>query len=258
MITKSTIIATLCAIAFFSLPAFAQKTGKKPTQTITARTPSVQPEPRFCLHMTVNENGDSEITVQKEDGSRTLTSGDSALLLGDLSRVWGAIGPKGSVMPGLIIKAAPSLKYGKLIDAINSARNSSKMPIKLEAENGPFIGVPTKPDPNRAPRPNPLYLHVVVKDAEISINSVPMGKFPATGQLEERLKGVFKDRIANGVFREGTNTVDTTVFIKVSESATAADLFMLAKAVRAAGSDDVQLGIDELVHMVELQETPRN
>ena len=57
---------------------------------------------------------------------------------------------------------------------------------------------------------------------------------------------VFKDREYNGVFREGTNEIEKTVFLKVSKSSKYGDFIKLVEAVKVAGTEPIGIQIDDL------------
>ena len=64
--------------------------------------------------------------------------------------------------------------------------------------------------------------------------------------LTNRLKGIFKDREANGVFRENSNEIEKTVFIKAPKTVKYGDVVRVIDAAKVAGADPIGLQIDDL------------
>jgi biopolymer transport protein ExbD len=60
------------------------------------------------------------------------------------------------------------------------------------------------------------------------------------------LTEIFQGRDANGVFREGTNEVEKTVFIKSPRSVRYGDVVKVIDAVKMAGAQPIGLQIDDL------------
>lgn len=117
-------------------------------------------------------------------------------------------------------------------------------PSKFEAK------VPAEPkdQPQVEVKPNPLTLVVAInKDTKaITLNNEPAGDVsdasPLTGKLEE----IFKARETNGVFREGTNEVEKTIFIKSPTSVRYGDVVKVIDAVKVAKASPIGLQIDDL------------
>lgn len=102
-------------------------------------------------------------------------------------------------------------------------------------------------------KPNPLTLVVTVGP-----DGSPLLNNEANRDLDEltnRLQEIFKQREMNGVFREGTNEVETTTLIDVPRgdpSRNYGDLVKLIDAVKLAGARPVVLGDeDKFIQMPE-------
>jgi biopolymer transport protein ExbD len=117
-------------------------------------------------------------------------------------------------------------------------------PSRFEAK------VPAEPknEPQAAVKPNPLTLVIgVSKETKaVTLNNEPFGDVTDTDKLNTRLREIFKDRENNGVFREGTNEVEKTVFIKSPKSIRYGDVVRVIDAAKAAGASPVGLQIDDL------------
>ena len=118
-------------------------------------------------------------------------------------------------------------------------------PSRFEAK------VPAEPKPEDQqvnPKPNPLTLVVAINksDRKITLNNEPMGDVSDAAPLTERLLSEFKLREANGAFREGTNEVEKTLFIKSPRSVRYGDVVRVIDAAKQAGAQPIGLQIDDL------------
>jgi len=118
-------------------------------------------------------------------------------------------------------------------------------PSRFEAK------VPAEPKPEDQqvdPKPNPLTLVVAINkaDRKITLNNEAMGDVSDPSALTERLSAVFKDREASGAFREGTNEVEKTLFIKSPRSVRYGDVVKVIDAAKQAGAQPIGLQIDDL------------
>ena len=147
--------------------------------------------------------------------------------------------------------ATPNINVTPLIDVllvlliIFMVITPSK-PTRFEAK----VPAEPKPDEQQADiKPNPLTLVVTVNksDSKIFLNKEKeLGDVSDTKPLSEELSRIFKEREANGSFREGTNEVEKTVFIKSPRSVKYGDVVKIIDAVKLAGAQPVGLQIDDL------------
>ena len=63
-----------------------------------------------------------------------------------------------------------------------------------------------------------------------------------TSQLSE----IFEQRTTNGVFRENTNEIEKTIFIKSPKSVRYGDVVKVIDAAKLAGASPIGLQIDDL------------
>jgi biopolymer transport protein ExbD len=108
--------------------------------------------------------------------------------------------------------------------------------------------IPAEPDKNITVTPNANSL-VVTVNSDLSINlnkSADFGTSSDTQKLIEKLSETFTERAANGVFREGTNEVEKTVFIKAPRTIHYGEVVKVMDAIKISGASPVGLQIDDL------------
>jgi biopolymer transport protein ExbD len=118
-------------------------------------------------------------------------------------------------------------------------------PSRFEAK------VPAEPKPDDVQanvKPNPLTLVVAINksDGALTLNNEALGNVTDTEALTNRLSTIFKEREANGSFREGTNEVEKTLFLKSPRSIRYGDVVKVIDAVKVAGASPIGLQIDDL------------
>lgn len=146
-------------------------------------------------------------------------------------------------------EAAPSINVTPLIDIllvllIIFMAISPLKPAKFEAK------VPAEPKPedaNNKPMPNPLTLVVTIdNNLKLKLNADEIGTTSDADPLRDKLLQIFKDRENNGTFREGTNEVEKTIFIKAPRSVKYGEVVKVIDAVKVAGAQPIGLQIDDL------------
>lgn len=117
-------------------------------------------------------------------------------------------------------------------------------PSKFEAK------VPAEPkdQPQQEVKPNPLTLVVAInKDTKaISLNNEAAGDVSDASALTAKLADIFKQRADNGVFRDNSNEVEKTLFIKSPTSVRYGDVVKVIDAAKMAGATPIGLQIDDL------------
>ena len=117
-------------------------------------------------------------------------------------------------------------------------------PSRFEAK------VPAEPkeQQNLDVKPNPLTLVVAInKDTKaITLNNEAAGDVSDASMLTGKLEEIFKARENNGVFREGTNEVEKTIFIKSPTSVRYGDVVKVIDAAKMAKASPIGLQIDDL------------
>ncbi|HYJ92827.1 MAG TPA: biopolymer transporter ExbD [Pyrinomonadaceae bacterium] len=97
-------------------------------------------------------------------------------------------------------------------------------------------------------KPNPLTLVVSINrdDRKIALNNDTVGTVDDPSPLTQKLTEIFTQRANNGVFREGTNQVEKTIFIKSPKSIRYGDVVKVIDAAKQAGAEPIGLQIDDL------------
>ena len=154
----------------------------------------------------------------------------------------------GMSMGGSSEGAAPHINVTPLIDVllvllIIFMVITPLKPSRFEAK------VPAEPkDQPQNVKPNPLTLVVAINNQTkaVTLNSEPFGDVSNTDALTNKLRTVFKERESAGAFREGTNEVEKTLFIKSPKAVRYGDVVKVIDAVKTAGAEPVGLQIDDL------------
>jgi hypothetical protein len=153
-----------------------------------------------------------------------------------------------TIHPHVMVRAAPELDMKTVFDLLKVARNGSSE-LSVEITDNSFLGVPPEPrDPGEIEvKPNPLFLLAAFDDkGQVTLNNEAYGSLKDLSVIGSRLKQIFKEREDNGVFRENTNEIEKSVFVRATESARFADLSSFAKAISMSGGDRLWLAIEKI------------
>ena len=145
--------------------------------------------------------------------------------------------------------AKPSINVTPLIDVllvliiifmVITPLKPSRFEAKVPAE--------PKDEPQTQVKPNPLTLVVAInrETKAITLNNEPFGDVSDTDKLANKLREVFKERESQGVFREGTNEIEKTIFIKSPKLVRYGDVVKVIDAAKAVGASPIGLQIDDL------------
>ena len=117
-------------------------------------------------------------------------------------------------------------------------------PSRFEAK------VPAEPknQQNLDVKPNPLTLVISINKntRELQLNNDGSGSVDDPSVLTTRLTEIFQQRTNNGVFREGTNEIEKTIFIKSPTTVRYGDVVKVIDAAKSAGASPIGLQIDDL------------
>ena len=97
-------------------------------------------------------------------------------------------------------------------------------------------------------KPNPLTLVIAInrENRGIALNNESAGSVDDPTALTAKLTDIFNQRTTNGVFRENTNEVEKTVFIKSPTLVKYGDVVKVIDAAKMAGASPIGLQIDDL------------
>ncbi len=147
--------------------------------------------------------------------------------------------------PTYVFKPDLSQTLGAILDTIKTVRNPTTNNITIDLNDGLVLYVRRKAKASRVIKPNPLFLLIDV-DAEnkITLNGEEEGNMSDLKTLKNHLSDIFRARSDNGVLRIGSNTIDTTVNLLVSNSIKFGQVQKLVLAVSSVGADRIFLAFD--------------
>lgn len=246
----NSLFLAVCCLLIFTFSAEAQR--KKPVKTKPQKNTIVAAHQFPELVM---PDSDTSYVVQLDNAglaSVNLPSGEmkmditvealGKLLKTDMAKM------KAGTRPVVVLESHADNKLSAIINAINAIHTHTAFPIKLRTDEGTFVALPYQSkQPNLPIRPNPLNIVAVLeRGGAIRLNYESFGTWPDLTKLQDKLKAVFRSREDNGVFRRGTDLVETTVWVKVPLSTSWGDTAKLILAIRDSGSDLIGLWIEDL------------
>jgi len=123
-----------------------------------------------------------------------------------------------------------------VISPLKPSRFEAKVPAEPKPEDKNVI---LKPNPN-------TLIAFVGKDSKLRLNQDEMGTTADTSSLTAKLSEVFKQREVDRIFRENSNEIEKTVFIKAPRSVKYGEVVKVVDAVKLAGAQPVGLQVDDL------------
>ena len=150
-------------------------------------------------------------------------------------------GPKGEATPN--INVTPLIDVLLVLLIIFMVITPVK-PSRFEAK------VPAEPknQQNLDVKPNPLTLVIGINSATkgVTLNNEAAGDVSDASALTSKLQEIFKQRENNGVFRENSNEIEKTVFIKSPKSMRYGEVVKVIDAAKLAGASPIGLQVDDL------------
>ncbi len=150
-------------------------------------------------------------------------------------------GPKGEATPN--INVTPLIDVLLVLLIIFMVITPVK-PSRFEAK------VPAEPknQQNLDVKPNPLTLVIGINNSTkgVTLNNEAAGDVSDASALTSKLQEIFKQRENNGVFRENSNEIEKTVFIKSPKSMRYGDVVKVIDAAKLAGASPIGLQVDDL------------
>lgn len=155
------------------------------------------------------------------------------------------------------VAASAGVEYGNIVEIIKTVRKQEIDNLGLIAERknndsetqSRFqIKIPSEPDPNMVIKPNPLTLVVSIAGNEtMKLNNEDIGVLADTSALSKRLVEEFQRRKDNKVNRNGSATIETTVFVKAPRSMAYGKIVKVIDALKGADANPIGLQIDDLI-----------
>lgn len=248
-----TLVSFVVCVGLLVIGAEAQRPKTKPTPKPAANLPLAGPAiaPAFPGYTFIVEiAADKSVRIQAVTGYESWAPGPDTLKKA-LAEYIAMQEPKlgqVTVPARVVVRAASSLDMKTLIEFLKTARDGAS---ELSVEVTEFYSLKIPPEP-KVPvetdvKPNPLFLLAAFDDkGAVTLNNEPYGSMQDLSVIQLKLKNLFKEREANGVFRENTNEIEKTVFVRVPESAMFADVRSFAKALGDIGSDHLWLAIEKI------------
>ena len=256
------LITKICVVLLFlSATSFVEAQKKKSVTKKTNRTPITATNTElipmlkdFAFVVRIDKEANVTLNIQNIGVSAIWEKGNEKNSLDkffrDFSKLQNAKTPsdlRNSLDPIIIIKADLSLNFNEIVKIVKAIRSSNKKNIKIEIPDNRYVVVPFPPNINADPKPNPLFLLVTLEEnSKIRLNWEDIAELENTSPLKEKLKDVIAAREENGVWREGTNETESTVFIKVPLSVKFSDVIKLIQPIIEAGASPIGIIVDDL------------
>lgn len=239
-------IPTLVILTFSLLfTANAQRPDTKPQPQIRPKPMAVKETTNFSgYEFDVNINPDKSISLSIRIGHEYDDIDKAALKKALTEYVSMQTSRPGSkpVGPKVVISSDETVDIGTVIDVAKTAFVSSSAIVSVKTAD--YVDLELSPEPKPLSdvdiKPNPLTLVVgLTAESKITLNNETEGSLADLAPLLKKLRDVFQERSANGVFREGSYDIEKTVVIELPRTAKFANLNAIAKAVSDAGCDRV-------------------
>lgn len=141
----------------------------------------------------------------------------------------------------------PSMTIRALIDTVKVMRNTPITSLTVELSPGLALIVPSEPKPDSEldvkPDPVILWLEVDQKGA-MQLNREARGTLTNLAPMGNDLVNIFRDREENGVFRDGKNEIEKTVWLSLHPDLKVSDLEKAAGMLQVAGCDQIMFAVD--------------
>lgn len=239
MFKLHTVLIVLLATAFFgAADSHAQKTKPKPPARLEVDHREAMPEFKDWAYVVdIDKNSNIMVRVQNSEDVESLSNTANAA---PISKFFSDVKDK-KFTPIVIVRLGTPANWGDTLDVLQKIRDTSPLKMKAEIDPGNYVFIPM-PWVAGISRPNPLTLVVnVQKDSRVFLNIVDVCKLDDLSKLRDRLIKIFKDREAQGVFRVGSNEVDTTVYFKADRATKFDHVIDVIRTIRSAGSTRVGL-----------------
>lgn len=253
------LIALFASAAHF-VPAQAKKKSKKKTVSSVERFENNQlpvfRSNEYDFYLTIDKDAKTRLSVQIDSELDMMAIGRDNSLLTDFFSLLSP--PKANAKSdkktplakrNVYIKADSSVNFGVIRQTVKSVEKTGMTNFALLVPDEDFqtavnfVLPPKKPE--ITVKPNPLTLVVNIEDGgKLELNTEDAGTINDLSKLENFLGRIFKEREENGVFREGTNEVEKTVFVSVSENTDYGKISSLVRSLVKTGASPIGILLD--------------
>jgi biopolymer transport protein ExbD len=225
----------------------AKKRKPKPVSVIVELPNRYSTPLKGQLVYLVNIDKDSKITVSLEKAGTSPVIATSEEL-DSLFKFFYTVNAKAEKYKPysvpIVIRSDQSLRYETILKSILVLREASEQRVYVETSTLSYLIVPQKPEANT--KPNPLTLWVSLDESlNLKLNREDEGNLSNPSDIQNRLSRVFKEREDDGVFREGTNEIEKTVFIKPDPHVKFREIANVADKLKIAGAWPIGLMVDD-------------
>ena len=228
------------------------KTGRTTPPRTRAATPAAKPRvPGYQLNLRIVEGARLYLSVVSTSGGDDIKANDLNALITDLPTGAGEHSIPNNVFPKVMVEASPGITMLSFWNPLTLFRTDrTTMTVSLPGDTMLDVIWPRR---DAEVKPNPLLLFVEVgADGKLSLNRESAGSISEPQALQDRLRTLFREREANGVFRENTNEVETavTIIMPMGERRFG-DLISLADSIKKAGAGWIYLSMVDPIPVIE-------
>jgi hypothetical protein len=196
----------------------------------------------FGFVVTLDDEARATVTLQTSEASPNVSAVELGRIYDSLSQ---RVGSRNKVSdPIIIVKPSPILSVRQILDYVKPLRRFRDNKIKIAVRDNDFLIVPAKVQYRLNVKPNPLTLIVAISEnGDVTLNNERYGSINNLDDLSSVLRTIFQRRAANGVFREGSTDIETSVSINPHDRLSIDNLARVCSAIRRAGSDRMYLAM---------------
>jgi len=206
-------------------------------------TSAAQQTPPYVVILKIADGSKLSVSIASESSNSEIGPLELNSFITDLPGGADKFNAPNKVAPKIIVQPSPNISMLDFWNPITLFR-LDRTDVRVIIPGVDHISIPRLPkaDPIEV-KPNPLLLMVTIDDnGELSLNNETYGTLSDTKALREKLQNIFKDRASNGVFREGTNSIEAAVSIVMPMSERKfSDVITIADALRKAGATPIFL-----------------
>jgi hypothetical protein len=246
---KSFFTSTMLLLLMTCGTTYAQRKTVKAGTNPARNTEILPPKPTpagYIFKLRIKEGPKLFVSVETPEAQGSISPMDLTDLLGGLTSGTAGFDRQSTAVPHVEVEADPNVTMLDFWNPLTLFRLDRSEITVVAGETRLKIARGKDEMETILVKPNPLFLFVTIDDANnLSLNNESAGTLSDPKPLGSRLQNIFKERETNGVFREGTNDLETAVTIVMPMSDRKfSDLVKVADTVRNAGSRWVELAME--------------